>query len=108
MHDHHESQPGYSPAQILSDGCRECAERGANPALAIAHLGRTNFPRAWKRAADWNRDGLPDISEAEAPLLRVLWAIQIQLENRGFPIGECPDNGLLTALLAASTSTEKP
>lgn len=107
MHDYHEGQPGYSPAQILKDGCGECAERGANVHLAIASLDPHNFARAWRRAADWNRSGMADISEAEAPLLSALWALQLQLERRGFPIGECPDNKLLAAFLGgASTSTE--
>lgn len=108
VHGPHEGQPGYSPAQILPDGCGECARRGADVPLAIASMDAQNFARAWRRAADWNRAGLPDISETEAPLLQVLWSIQIQFENRGFPIGECPDNGVneLAAFLAASTSSE--
>lgn len=107
-HDAHEGHPGYSPRQVLKDCCAECLARSEDIPLAISHLDREEFDRAWRRAADWKRTGLPDISEAEAPLLDVLWVLAIQFENRGFPIGECPDNGLLTALLAASTSTEKP
>jgi hypothetical protein len=108
MHDYHESLPGYSPDQILHSGCGECAERSADLPLAIRSLDNLSFARAWKRAADWNRSLLDDVSRAEAPLLSVLWALQCRLEDRGFPIGECPDNSVneLAAFLAAPTSAE--
>ena len=89
-HDYHEGLAGYSPAQILHDGCGECEARGADPSEAIAHLDRQNFVRAWERAADWNKTGCPDIAAAEVPLLRVLWTVQLQLEPRGWPIGAVP------------------
>ena len=89
-HDYHEGQPGYSPAQILHDGCAECARRGGDVSLGIASLDPDNFVRAWERAAAWNIWGLDGISEAEAPLLRVLWAIQLQFVSLGVPIGELP------------------
>lgn len=91
-HSYHEGQPGYSPAQILHDGCGECAERGSHVSLGIASLDARNFARAWRRAADWNRSGMADISEAEVNLLNVMWALQLQLERIGWPIGELPRN----------------
>ena len=91
-HSFHEGGPGYSPAQVLHDGCRECSYRAAHHDRGISSLDRTSFARAWRRAADWNRmgGGLDDVSEAEAPLLSVLWAVQLQLEATGWPIGELP------------------
>jgi hypothetical protein len=90
MHDYHDGLPGFSEAQILHDGCAECEERGASRNLGIAHLDHVRFARAWERAAAWNKAGLADVSNAERPMLDVLWAIQCQLENRGFPIGGVP------------------
>jgi hypothetical protein len=91
MHTYHEGLPGYSPAQLLHDGCPECVARGQSRGLGIGQLDHRNFARAWQRAADWNRDGLPDVSMAERPMLDALWAIQIHLERRGVPIGTVPD-----------------
>ena len=89
-HSYHEGQPGYSPAQILHDGCLECAGRGERVWLGIASLDRQSFARAWERAAAWHREGVYDVSDAESGLLRVLWAVQVQLERLGVPIGELP------------------
>ena len=89
-HSYHEGQPGYSPAQILHDGCAECARRGGDVSLGIASLDPQNFTRAWERATAWNFGGLGDLSEAEMPLLRTLWAVQLQFERLGVPIGELP------------------
>jgi hypothetical protein len=89
-HSYHDGLPGFSPAQVLHDGCGECEARGASVSDAIARLDPANFARAWHRAALWNRGGLPDVSEAEAPLLRALWSLQLQLERRGFAIGAVP------------------
>lgn len=83
MHDYHEGLPGYSPDQILHDGCGECEARSQEPGGGIVRLDRTNFARAWVRAAQWNQIGLPDIARAEVPLLNTLWAVQLQLENYG-------------------------
>jgi hypothetical protein len=93
MHAYHDGLPGYSPAQILHDGCEECEERSREPEGGIVHLDNQNFARAWKRAADWNRfpgDGLDDIARAELPMLRILWAVQLKLDHRGVPIGQIP------------------
>jgi hypothetical protein len=90
-HDYHQGLPGYSPGQILHDGCGECEMRGKDPAVAIGHLDQGNFARAWARACKWNQLGLPDISHAEIPLLRVLWAVQLQLDPRGIPVGSLPE-----------------
>lgn len=91
-HSYHEGQPGYSPAQILHDGCLECAERSASRDCGIAGLDRQNFDRAWQRAAAWHREGVYDVSDAERGLLSVLWSVQLQLERIGWPIGELPRN----------------
>jgi hypothetical protein len=90
MHDYHEKLPGFDPAQILHDGCGECETRSASRNHGIAHLDRTNFLRAWGRAAAWNQHGLSNIAGAEVPMLGVMWAIQCQLENYGVPIGQLP------------------
>jgi hypothetical protein len=92
VHDYHEGLPGYHPDQLLHDGCAECEARGKDVATAIGHLDRTNFIRAWARAADWNKGRLNDsaVSKAEAPLLRVLWALEIKFEPRGIAVGSCP------------------
>ncbi len=89
-HDYHEGLPGYHPQQILHDGCGECEARANEPDHGICHLDQENFARAWKRAADWHRDILPTVSDAEAPMLRTLWSIQLKLEPRGISIGEVP------------------
>jgi hypothetical protein len=90
MHDDHEKLPGYDQAQILHDDCGECEGRAKTPNLGIAYLDRTRFAWAWARAAEWNRDGLPNVSNAEVPMLSVLWAVQCQLENYGHQIGQVP------------------
>ncbi len=90
-HDYHEGLPGYSPGQILHDGCGECEARAKEDDHGISHLDRGNFLRAWVRAAAWNAaPGAGAVSAAEVPLLRTLWSIQLKLEPRGIPIGEVP------------------
>lgn len=86
MHDHHESLPGYSPNQILHDGCAECEARGEDPELALANMDPSRFTRAWERASLWSkskRDETGRISSAEAPLLRLLHAVQVHLDRAG-------------------------
>lgn len=82
-HDWHENLPGYNPDHILHDGCNECEQRSARRDHGISSLDPANFRRAWARAAQWNEQGLPSISDAETPLLDVLWAVQVQLQHRG-------------------------
>lgn len=94
-HAYHDGLPGYSPDQILHDGCGECEYRASRDDHGIGSLDRQNFARAWKRAADWNvfppdLATAPTIAKAERPLLSALWAVQLQLERRGIPIGELP------------------
>lgn len=96
MHAYHDSLPGYDPAQILHDGCEECEDRAVNVARAIGHLDAGNFERAWVRAAERVTCGLRNVSAAEAPLLNALWAVQVQLERRGVPIGHIPTGSSLT------------
>ena len=91
MHSYHEGLPGYSPTQILHDGCEECEARSRETAGGVARLDKWNFARAWARAAEWNNGGLPDLARAEMPLLNALWAVQVQLENFGVPIGLVPN-----------------
>jgi len=94
MHDYHEQLPGFSPNQLLHDGCEECETRAAGPSHGIANLDRTNFVLAWHRATEWNRSGLPDLANAERPMLNAIWAIQLQLERYGTPIGSLPHGSL--------------
>ena len=91
-HDPHHSIPGYSPAQILVSGCRECAAISASRDCGLSHLDSRTFARAWERAAQWNGmgGGLDDVSVAEAPLLSVLWALELKLQPLGWPLGELP------------------
>lgn len=90
MHSYHEGLTGFSPAQILHDGCPECEHRATQTAGGLAYLDKTNVARAWARAAVWNGGGLADVSMAEMPLLNTLWAVQVQLENFGIRIGAMP------------------
>ena len=89
-HDRHEGQPGYSPQQILHDHCRECEYRGDAVWPAINYLDMAAFANAWIRAVQYGRGELADVSAAEVALLRTLWAIQVQFERRGVPIGSLP------------------
>lgn len=102
-HSYHEGHPGYSPAQVLKDGCHECSQRSERPDAAISYLDPQSFAAAWKRAAQWERGQVADVSEAEVPVLRVLWAVACAMERLGFPIGEVPVS-LSAALLAEVSS----
>jgi hypothetical protein len=91
MHDYHEGRKGYSPEQVLHDGCGECEARSKEFDGGFAHLDRFNAVRAWERAARWNRDGLADLAHAEIPMFRILWSVQLKLEQVGHhPIGVFP------------------
>lgn len=95
-HTYHAALPGYDERQILHDGCAECEERGQNLMSALAHMDGPTFARAWKRAYDWKASsGDPEavgpISDTEAVLLQVLWAIQVILQRGGVPLnGKVP------------------
>jgi hypothetical protein len=99
MHDFHEGLPGYDPAQMLHDGCGECERRSNLPGHGIADLDLTQFRLAWERATKWNREGLPNLSHAEMAALSALWAVQLQFERLGSPLGELP----MWPLFGAST-----
>jgi hypothetical protein len=91
MHEYHDGLPGYSADQIFHDGCGECETRAASLDGGIAWLDKDSFPRAWARAAQWDRGSLPDmVARAEVPVLRILWSVQVQLEQFGCPIGLVP------------------
>lgn len=91
MH-YHDALPGYDPEQILHDGCGECEARAREADHGLGHLNKTNFYRAWARAAIWHRDGLGGISRAEIPLLCVLWSVQLKLQSYAdVPIGLVPN-----------------
>jgi hypothetical protein len=66
------------------------AAASTNVWLALSHLDPVAFANAWARAAAFERGHLADVSAAEVPLLRVLWAVQVQMERRGFAIGAVP------------------
>ena len=92
MHDYHEGLPGFHPEQILHDGCGECERRGKDPNLALEHLDRGNFNRAWVRAAEWQKYSRAEhIAVAETELLRTLWMVQVRLEVFGIPVGTSPN-----------------
>lgn len=100
-HANHPSLPGYNEQQLLVDGCPECEERGSDPHVAICHLDKQRFARAWARAAEWQsgKAGVAlTISESEAPMLRQLWTVQVMFERLyDQPLGELPP-GLLVRL----------
>jgi hypothetical protein len=75
-HDYHDALPGFSENQIWHDGCGECEDRSEHISTGINSLDPANFARAWERATKWNKSGLSDVSEAEVPLLNVLWSLQ--------------------------------
>lgn len=93
-HANHPTLPGYDERQLFHDGCEECEARGASPEAAT-YLDRGRFAKAWKRAADWQRNADPDVvrslSHAELPMLRSLWYVQVMFERcYGWPLGTLP------------------
>ena len=96
MHEFHPDLPGYDPDQVWHDGCETCEHRGRNPADGMMFLDPERFAHAWARAAAWNRQETedqvqPTVSDAERPLLSLLWRFQVALErNCGIPIGMLP------------------
>ena len=92
-HDYHESLPGYSPGQLLHAGCGECDRRAASMDGGIGDLDKVQFQQAWRRAWQWQASasgGLPDLDRAEMRMLSALWAVQVQLEKFGVPLGTLP------------------
>lgn len=99
-HDYHEGAPNYNPSQLYYDGCAECKYRTEDLYLAIAHV--RDFREAWMRAARFEKGNLTEaeqVSVAEAPLLRLLRAVQVHLERYGLPLGAFP--GDLVSILDA-------
>jgi hypothetical protein len=96
VHAFHDELPGYHPDQLLVDGCPECEARAKDVDLAIAHLDGKWWAQAWLRAADQIASTPPSgerggpRSDAETPLLRALWGVQVQLERLGIPLGYMP------------------
>jgi hypothetical protein len=77
--------------QLLHDGCEECTARSQEADRGLGRLDRTNFLRAWRRAAQLHRHGLHDVSETEIPLLDMLWSVQLRLQDAtGLAIGQLP------------------
>jgi len=88
-HDYHDALPGFDPAQILHDGCGECERRSRDVALALDVMDMPTFRRAWRRAYDhWASEGngTGELSQAEYPLLHVLWVLQVLLARHGLPL----------------------
>ncbi len=96
-HDNHHAATGYTEGQLLVDGCGECEYRSRRRDHGLDNLDRDDFERAWRRAAEWNSATPVNVSVAEAPMLSVLWSIQVQLERRGVPIGHIPSGELIMA-----------
>ena len=90
-HTYHPDLPGYDQAQILHDGCPECEYRSEDIVRTLASLDQPTFARAWQRAGVLQRDGLTNAADAELPLLKVLAAVEVQFERRGWPLGTVPD-----------------
>jgi hypothetical protein len=96
-HDIHAGPEGA----VLWDECGECRYRSEHPDMAISHMDPRSLAEAWARAMEWNAGDLRDVTSAELPVLRILWAVQVQLEQRGFPLGRIPSAvGSLDAILA--------
>jgi hypothetical protein len=103
-HVFHNALEGFDERQILHDGCHECEARGRDLRSALAHMDTETFTRAWQRAFDINAsNGSHDVgreSHAEADLLLVLFAVQVELQRRGVPLdgsvphGPPPDESL--------------
>ncbi len=100
-HSPHHTLPGYSPNQILIDGCYECEARSAQRGHGLDNLDGHAFEHAWYRAAAHGKRGLADASVAEIALLNALWSVQVQLERRGVPIGHLPSGELIIGDAAA-------
>jgi hypothetical protein len=95
-HTYHEKLPGFDERQILHDGCDECTERGKDIRSALAHMDEHQFHRAWRRAFDLmasagDHAAVGRVSEAEYPLLQILWGVQVHLQRNGVTLnGEVP------------------
>jgi len=99
-HDYHDTLPGYSADALLHDGCAECEQRAGDTRSGhgIAMLDPQRFAHAWTRAAQYFREGLRDITTTEMPMLSALWAVQLQFERLGIPIGHIPARRLILAV----------
>jgi hypothetical protein len=91
-HAYHDALPGFDERQIWKDGCDECELRGQSLPASLGYLDTPTFIAAWRRAAEHNRDGdIGRISEAEGPLLSLLWNLQILFQRaNGLEIGRLP------------------
>jgi hypothetical protein len=101
-HDYHEGLPGYRPAQLYYDGCTECEQRTKDLILAIQHV--RSLRDAWRRACLFEKGSLggDEVSEAEAPLLRLIWAMAVRFERQGIPLGVYPPDAV-SSLIANLT-----
>lgn len=84
-HIHHNYLPGYSPAQLLHDGCPECESRSEGVRAYLPHADASTWQRAWRRAIEYGRNGLPDLSQAEYPVLRELWQLAVAFQSHKPP-----------------------
>jgi hypothetical protein len=94
-HDYHEGHANYNKFQLYYDRCAECRWRAEHPVRALEHL--KDFRAAWTRAILFEKGRLePDaaVSTVEVPVLRMLWALAVQFERVGFPIGMFPGDAL--------------
>lgn len=90
-HGPHEALSGYHPAHLFHDGCEECETR-ITIGAGIGSMDPHRFAAAWSRATLYGQDQpVPGgVSKTELPALRALWAVQVQLEQRGIPITGIP------------------
>jgi len=97
-HSFHEALRGFDPGQILVDGCAECEHRSSDLHVALSYLDDQRFANAWRRAYDHHAsDGRATgrISNAEAPLLTLLWDLQVVLQRFGIPLNGAVPHGWL-------------
>jgi hypothetical protein len=90
-HDYHEGHPNYNKFQLFYDGCTECKMRAEHPVWSVEYL--KDFRAAWMRAIRFEKGQLEPseaVSNTEVPVLRTLWALVVQFERIGYPIGVFP------------------
>jgi hypothetical protein len=82
VHGYHEGLPNYDKRQIFHDDCDECERRGADAAVALAHMDSPTFRRALARAIEWQTRAFvqpPCISAAESRVLELIWMVVLQM-----------------------------
>jgi hypothetical protein len=96
-HADHARLPGYDSAHILQDDCPLCVSYAVHEDRGISLLSETEFLRAWTVAHLFGAGTVTNVSVAETPLLRVLYAVQQRLARYGIAPGDVPYSGYESA-----------